>query len=131
MPCTSAMKNLQLVWKLQNRVYTLGSLRSFFALAGAFETFLWFPATIIFFRSTSLYSIGSYTFKACVCSKCHKDSMIPFAIRKSPANYTMNEGSAAPDYIIEKQERTIYLRQLLLGLYYSYTYHYFSPIYAL
>jgi len=83
----------------------LWGLAFFFALAGAFETFLWFPATILFLIAL-LYSIGSYTFKACVCSNCHKDSMIP--IHSEKARQIMNErGLSSPDYIIAKDERTI------------------------
>lgn len=77
----------------------------FFALAGAFETFLWFPATIIFFIAL-LYSIGSYTFKACVCSKCHSDSMIPVDSEKAQ-QIIAERGLNPPDYIIEKEQRTI------------------------
>lgn len=77
----------------------------FFALAGAFETFLWFPATIMFFVAL-LYSIGGYKFKACVCSKCHKNSMIP--LNSDKAAQIINErGLAAPDYVVDKEERTI------------------------
>lgn len=77
----------------------------FFALAGAFETFLWFPATIIFFIAL-LYSISAYTFKACVCSKCHSNSMIP--VHSEKAQQIINErGLMAPDYIMDKNEPTI------------------------
>jgi hypothetical protein len=77
----------------------------FFALAGAFETFLWFPATIIFFIAL-LYSISGYTFKACVCSKCHSDSMIP--VDSDKARQIIHErGLVPPAYIVEKDERTI------------------------
>lgn len=77
----------------------------FFALAGAFDTFLWFPATIIFFVAL-IYSIGSYTFKACVCSKCHNHSMIPVNSEKAQL-IIAERGLSAPNYIIEKEERTI------------------------
>ena len=77
----------------------------FFSVAGAFETFLWFPATIMFFVAL-LYSIGGYTFKACVCSKCHNGSMIP--VQSDKAQQIMNEhGLIPPDYITVKNEQTI------------------------
>jgi len=83
----------------------LWGMAFFFALAGAFETFLWFPATIVFFLAL-LYSIGSYTFKACVCSKCHKNSMIP--VNSDKAQFIINQmGLSSPDYIDIKEERTI------------------------
>ena len=77
----------------------------FFALAGAFETFLWLPATIMFFVAL-LYSIGGFTFKACVCSKCHEPSMIPLNSEKAQ-QIIIERGLSSPDYIIEKPERTI------------------------
>ena len=77
----------------------------FFAVAGAFETFLWLPATIMFFVAL-LYSIGGYTFHACVCSRCHSDSMIPLDSEK--ARQIMAErGLAFPVDLEEKNERTI------------------------
>ena len=76
----------------------------FFALAGAFETFLWFPATIIFFIAL-LYSISGYTFQACVCSKCHSNSMIP--LKSDKAEQIIHERGLIVPYIIEKDERTI------------------------
>lgn len=77
----------------------------FFSLAGAFETFLWFPATIIFFIAL-LYSISGYTFKACVCSKCHSNSMIP--VKSEKAQQIINErGLMAPGYTTDKYEPTI------------------------
>lgn len=83
----------------------LWGLAFFFALAGAFETFLWFPATIMFFIAL-LYSISGYTFKACVCSKCKNPSMIPLNSEKAQA--IINQmGLAAPNYIEIKQERTV------------------------
>lgn len=83
----------------------LWGLAFFFAVAGAFETFLWFPATIMFFIAL-LYSISGYTFKACVCSKCHSNSMIP--VNSDKAQQIINEkGLLAPDYIVVKEERTI------------------------
>ncbi len=83
----------------------LWGLAFFFALAGAFETFLWFPATIMFFVAL-LYSISGYTFKACVCSKCQSPSMIPVSSEK--AQQIMNQmGLSAPDYIEIKEERTV------------------------
>jgi hypothetical protein len=83
----------------------LWGMSFFFALAGAFETFLWLPATIVFFLAL-LYSIGSYTFKACVCSKCHKNSMIPVSSEKAQQiilEYRLN----APNITPSKDERTI------------------------
>jgi len=77
----------------------------FFAIAGAFETFLWFPATIMFFVAL-LYSIGSYTFKACVCSKCHSDSMIPLSSEKA-RQIISDRGLISPEYVTVKDERTI------------------------
>ncbi len=78
----------------------------FFALMGAFETFLWFPATIIFFIAL-LYSISGYTFKTCVCSKCKKPSMIPVSSEK--AQRIIGEmGLSAPDYIDVRDKRTIW-----------------------
>lgn len=78
----------------------------FFALMGAFETFLWLPATIIFFVAL-LYSISGYTFKACVCSKCHSPSMIP--VKSEKAQQIMRDRSISPlDYIDIKAERTIW-----------------------
>jgi hypothetical protein len=77
----------------------------FFAIAGAFETFLWFPATIMFFVAL-IYSIGGYTFKACVCSKCHSDSMIPLNSEKA-RQIIRERGLISPDYVMEKNERTI------------------------
>jgi len=69
------------------------------------ETFLWFPATIIFFIAL-LYSISGYTFKACVCSKCHSNSMIP--VDSDKARQIIHErGLVPPAYIVEKDERTI------------------------
>jgi len=83
----------------------LWGMAFFFALAGAFETFLWFPATIVFFLAL-LYSIGSYTFKACVCSKCHKNSMIP--VNSDKALQIISEYKLiAPDITPKKDERTI------------------------
>jgi len=83
----------------------LWGMAFFFALAGAFETFLWLPATIIFFLAL-LYSIGSYTFKACVCSRCHKDSMIPLSSEKAQ-QIIIEHGLIAPDITSGKDERTI------------------------
>lgn len=78
----------------------------FFALMGAFETFLWFPATIIFFVAL-LYTLSGYTFKACVCSKCHSNSMIP--IKSDKAQQIIAQNSLkSPDYIDVKDERTIW-----------------------
>jgi len=83
----------------------LWGMAFFFALAGAFETFLWLPATIIFFLAL-LYSIGIYTFKACVCSKCHKDSMIPLNSEKAQ-QIIIEHGLIAPDNTPGKDERTV------------------------
>ncbi len=83
----------------------LWGMAFFFALAGAFETFLWIPATIIFFLAL-LYSIGSYTFKACVCSKCHKDSMIPVNSEKAQ-QIIIEHGLIAPDVTSKQDQRTI------------------------
>ncbi len=77
----------------------------FFALAGAFETFLWFPATIIFFIAL-LYSISGYTLSACVCSKCHSNSMIPVSSDKAQ-QIIRERGLMAPDYRVQEDERTI------------------------
>lgn len=77
----------------------------FFALAGAFETFLWFPATIIFFIAL-LYSISGYRFKACVCPKCQRNSMIPLSSDKAQ-QIISEKGLSPPDYIAYKKERTV------------------------
>ena len=77
----------------------------FFAIAGAFETFLWFPATIMFFIAL-IYSIGGYTIKTCVCSNCHSDSMIPLNSEKA-RQIISEQGLTIPGYMIEKDERTI------------------------
>ena len=83
----------------------LWGLAFFFALAGAFETFLWFPATIMFFLAL-LYTIGGYTFKACVCSRCHKDSMIPIHSEKAQ-QIIIEHGLIAPDITLKTDERAI------------------------
>ena len=84
----------------------LWGIAFFFALMGAFETFLWFPATIMFFIAL-LYTLSGYTFKACVCSKCHKPSMIPLKSDKAQQIIAQNS-LASPDYIDINDERTIW-----------------------
>lgn len=78
----------------------------FFALAGAFETFLWFPATIMFFVAL-LYSIGGYTFKACVCSRCHSDSMIPLDSDKAQ-RIIAEQSLVTPIDLNPENERTLF-----------------------
>ena len=76
----------------------------FFALAGAIETFLWVPASILFLVAL-LYTLTSYKLKYCVCPKCKNDSMIPV---NSPKAIQIIEDHQLAEYEIKvPPERTI------------------------
>lgn len=76
----------------------------FFALVGVIETFLWIPASILFFVAL-LYTITSYKLKYCVCPKCRNDSMIPV---NSPKAIQIMRDHHLADYEIQvPSKRTI------------------------
>ncbi len=76
----------------------------FFAFAGSIKTFLWVPASILFFVAL-LYTTTSYKLKYCVCPKCKNDSMIPV---NSPKAMQIIEDHRLADYEIQvPSKRTI------------------------
>ena len=80
-------------------------LAFFCALGGVFFTYLWFPAMIIFFLAL-FYTITRYRIKACVCPRCHNNSMIPLGSPK--AKELIGEYGIVSPYDIPPTERAIF-----------------------
>lgn len=84
---------------------TMWGLAFFFALLGTFYTYLWIPASIIFFVSL-FYTITRFRIASCVCPRCKKPSMIP--IESPKAKQIIHDNNIIEPYNIPNPRPTIF-----------------------